>query len=235
MIASTLINYLCGLIITGALWKRWNQPIEILEKGEKRSFLQKSALFLSIVTNLSVLAMFKYFNFGVDSYNSIVGFLGITEWQWQNAMQISLPIGISFYTFQAMSYTIDVYLGNTRATRHLINFACFVTMFPQLIAGPIIRYRDIAEQLVHRVVNLEGFSLGVKRFIIGLGKKVLIANIVALPADQIFAIPADQLTFGLAWLGITCYTFHIYVAYEFRILFFMQETYLFFSKNISNS
>jgi len=210
MVTSTLIDYTCGLAIARALGRGRNGPIELLDQGGKRSWKQKLALVVSIMANLSILAFFKYFNFGMDNYNSMMGVLGLSSMQWQSVFKVTLPLGISFYTFQSMSYTIDVYLGNARATRHLLNFACFVTMFPQLVAGPIVRYRDIAKQLVDRVVTRDGFASGVRRFTIGLGKKVLLANTVAWPADQIFSLPSDQLTFGLAWLGVVCYSLQIY-------------------------
>jgi len=209
MVTSTLIDYTCGLAIARALGRGRNGPIELLDQGGKRSWKQKLALVVSIMANLSILAFFKYFNFGMDNYNSMMGVLGLSSMQWQSVFKVTLPLGISFYTFQSMSYTIDVYLGNARATRHLLNFACFVTMFPQLVAGPIVRYRDIAKQLVDRVVTRDGFASGVRRFTIGLGKKVLLANTVAWPADQIFQLPSDQLTFGLAWLGVVCYSLQI--------------------------
>jgi alginate O-acetyltransferase complex protein AlgI len=123
---------------------------------------------------------------------------------------VNLPIGISFFTFQAMSYVIDVYRGEGKPQRNPINFALYIAMFPQLIAGPIVRYRDIAAQLIERRVTLEGFSEGVRRFVLGLGKKMLIANTVAQVSDQIFAVPTDQLTLGMAWLAVVCYTAQIY-------------------------
>ena len=126
------------------------------------------------------------------------------------ALNIILPVGISFYTFQSMSYTIDVYRGEVKATRNFLDFACYVTMFPQLVAGPIVRYRDVALQLIDRVVTVPGFASGVRRFVIGLAKKILIANIVARAADDIFAILPADLTPALAWLGIICYTLQIY-------------------------
>jgi len=209
MIGSSLIDYGCGLVISKG-FRSPNAQIPILLKNGERSFVQKAALFTSISANLSILLFFKYFNFGVDNYNALLGFSGMESFQWVDAVQITLPLGISFYTFQSMSYTIDVYLGNARATRHPINFASFVTMFPQLVAGPIVRYKDIAGQLISRTVTKDKFLYGVRRFSIGLAKKVIVANTVAWAADQIFAIPAGQLTAGLSWLGIVCYTLQIY-------------------------
>ncbi|MHC4946138.1 MAG: MBOAT family O-acyltransferase [Planctomycetota bacterium] len=209
MLFSTLVDYCCGLIISGG-WKRTGAPIEQLERGGQRRGAQKAALVASIVTNLSVLGFFKYFNFGMDNVFAFADLVGWEWLKWNDVIQVTLPLGISFYTFQSLSYTIDVYRGETRATRDVIDFCCFVTFFPQLVAGPIVRYRDIAAQLVSRVVTQDGFAYGVSRFIIGLGKKVLVANTVAVAADGIFAIPDQHLTCELAWLGILCYTLQIY-------------------------
>ena len=121
-----------------------------------------------------------------------------------------LPIGISFYTFHAISYVVDVYRGHATAQKSPIHAALYMLLFPQLIAGPIIRYREIADQLARRVVGLDDFAAGVRRFIVGLGKKVLIANNVATAADGIFALAPAELTPAHAWLGIVCYTLQIY-------------------------
>ena len=207
VITSTFIDYLCGLLISGGLYRR---EILKLQENAPRTRLQKLGLVISICSNMAFLGVFKYFNFGVDNYNSLVTTLGFSGLQWKDAIRVTLPLGISFYTFQSMSYTIDVYRGRVRATRNLIDFACYVTMFPQLVAGPIVRYSDIARQLVARVITRELFVSGVSRFILGLGKKVLIANTVALTAEQIFALPTGELTTGVAWLGVVAYTLQIY-------------------------
>lgn len=194
MLTSTVIDYFCGLAIGNS------------------SNIKRRKIFLSfsILANLSLLAFFKYFNFGIDSFNAISGSLGLSSWEINDFMEIALPLGISFYTFQSMSYTIDVYRRDVKPTHNFFGFACFVTMFPQLVAGPIVRYRDVAAQIVERTINRALFASGCLRFILGLGKKVLIANTLAVPADKIFAIPTEQLTPGLAWLGIACYTLQIY-------------------------
>ncbi len=194
MLTSTVIDYLCGLGIGRSKNVGW----------------RKSFLVVSIVANLSLLAFFKYFNFGLDNANALVGSLGLASWRVDNFMEIVLPLGISFYTFQSMSYTIDVYRKEVKPTSNFFGFACYVTMFPQLVAGPIVRYRDVAAQILERTVSRDSFASGCLRFILGLGKKVLIANTLAVPADMIFSIPANQLTAGLSWLGITCYTLQIY-------------------------
>jgi len=124
--------------------------------------------------------------------------------------RVLLPIGISFFTFHAISYVVDVYRGDATAQKSPVHAALYLLLFPQLIAGPIIRYRDIADQLARRWVTADDFAYGIRRFVIGLAKKVLIANVVAGPADQIFGLPTSQLDPGRAWLGIVCYTLQIY-------------------------
>ncbi|MFA7172426.1 MAG: MBOAT family O-acyltransferase [Kiritimatiellia bacterium] len=203
ILASTFIDFFCGLMISGAFHKG---RIEKLEKNQPRTTLQKTGLLISLVSNLAFLFFFKYFNFGVDSFNA----LAPEAWRLHDVIRVTLPLGISFYTFQSMSYTIDVYRGHVKATRNIIDFSAFVTLFPQLVAGPIVRYQTIADQLVHRTITLASFSSGVQRFILGLAKKVLIANTVARTADWVFSLSEDQLTTPLAWAGILCYTLQIY-------------------------
>jgi alginate O-acetyltransferase complex protein AlgI len=207
IIASTLVDYFCGLMISG---RSWRAKIVRLDPNRRPTWNQRLGLVVSITSNLSFLGFFKYFNFGVENMVSTMVFLGLDEPSWLEVASITLPLGISFYTFQSMSYTIDVYRGRIRATRNLIDFACYVTMFPQLVAGPIVRYRDVADQLVSRTISRSLFASGVSRFVIGLAKKVLIANTVATTADKIFALPIEHLTFSLAWLGIIAYSLQIY-------------------------
>jgi alginate O-acetyltransferase complex protein AlgI len=121
-----------------------------------------------------------------------------------------LPIGISFFTYHAISDVVDVYRRDASAQKRPVEAALYLLVFPQLIAGPIVRYRQIAAQLTARVTTLDDFAAGVRRFIVGLGKKMLIANTLAAPADQIFGLPADQITTAHAWLAVTCYTLQIY-------------------------
>src|SRR5207247_4401317 len=167
----------------------------------------KSMLALAVGVNLVVLGLFKYANFFADNVNSLFLILRV---QPLVAPRVLLPIGISFFTFHAISYVVDVYRRDATAQKSPVHAALYLLLFPQLIAGPIIRYRDIADQLARRTVHLEDFAYGVRRFVIGLGKKVLIANVVAGPADRIFAMPASQLSAAHAWLGIVCYTVQIY-------------------------
>ncbi|MGE3958851.1 MAG: MBOAT family protein [Vicinamibacterales bacterium] len=164
-------------------------------------------LAAAVTINLVVLAWFKYANFFVENVDALLRATGTTGFA---APEVLLPIGISFYTFHAISYVVDVYRRQATAQKSPVHAALYLLLFPQLIAGPIIRYKELADQLARRVVSLDDFAYGVRRFIIGLGKKVLIANIVAVPADGIFALTPEQLIAPYAWLGITCYTLQIY-------------------------
>jgi alginate O-acetyltransferase complex protein AlgI len=164
-------------------------------------------LAFAVTVNLIVLGVFKYANFFADNLNAL---LQTAQVQPIAVPRVLLPIGISFFTFHAISYVIDVSRRDATAQKSPVHAALYLLLFPQLIAGPIIRYRDIADQLARRVVSMEGFTYGVRRFIIGLGKKVLIANVVAGPADKIFAMPPSELSAAHAWLGIVCYTLQIY-------------------------
>jgi alginate O-acetyltransferase complex protein AlgI len=169
--------------------------------------IRKRWLAVAITGNLGTLAVFKYANFAVANINAIAPVLALTP---SAATAIPLPLGISFFTFHAMSYVVDVYKRNAAAEHSVPRFALYILLFPQLIAGPIIRWRDIAAQLKTRQQRLADFAYGVRRFVLGLGKKVLIANTLARSADAVFGLPASELTTPLAWLGLTCYTLQIY-------------------------
>jgi alginate O-acetyltransferase complex protein AlgI len=194
-VGTTLVDYLSALLIAGALF----EPARQLKAGATRSLWQKTVLTASICCNLSILIYFKYFHF-----------IGLDSLAWNAVPHVALPLGISFFTFHSMSYTIDVYRGHVRATRNFINYACYVLMFPQLVAGPIVRYSYVARALVERVVTARQFADGVSLFALGLGKKVLIANTVSVAGDRIFALPGNLLTTPLAWIGIVAYTIQIY-------------------------
>jgi alginate O-acetyltransferase complex protein AlgI len=161
----------------------------------------------AVAINLLVLAVFKYGNFAVDNVNAMLQALAVRP---IHAPQVLLPIGISFFTFHAISYVVDVHRRDATAQKHPVEAALYLLLFPQLIAGPIIRYREIASQLARRVVTTEDVACGIRRFVIGLAKKMLVANIVAGPADQIFAMPFAQLDAAHAWLAVVCYTLQIY-------------------------
>ena len=172
-------------------------------------YMERKALILAVdvVLNLALLGYFKYCNFFLNTLDHLLPFVKLPR------TNIALPIGISFFTFQAMSYVIDLYRGRYQAQKNLFNLALYISFFPQLIAGPIVKYRDIDTQIMNREVTLEKFALGVRRFIYGLGKKVVIANIMAQSADKIFEMEVSQLTTKAAWLGALFYTLQIY--YDF--------------------
>ncbi|MGD9823870.1 MBOAT family O-acyltransferase [Desulfobacter sp.] len=207
VIVSTLIDYLCALFIYSG-FKTPNLASNAIEAARTRT--QKAALTISIISRLYFLGYFKYYNFFIENALDFLNAIGLESVFLASATKVSLPLGISFYTFQAMSYTIDVYRGKVSATRSFTKFAAYVTMFPQLIAGPIVRYSDVEAQMACHNISSDQFAEGIRRFISGLGKKVLIANTLALAADRIFSLPSAELSFSLAWLGITTYTLQIY-------------------------
>lgn len=164
----------------------------------------KIYLIVSIVFNLGLLFIFKYLNFTISNLNTL--FYNVIP-----QTEIVLPIGISFFTFQAMSYVIDVYRGTVQVQKNLFYLALYISFFPQLIAGPIVRYSTIEEQIGNRKVSLDDFSEGVRRFLIGISKKVILANNFALIADGAFQASADgNLSFAFAWLGSIAYTLQIF-------------------------
>lgn len=175
---------------------------KIIEKYH-RQWQSKAALISSIVINLSLLGFFKYWGFFINNINTI--FQGNLPYR-----EFMLPIGISFYTFQTLSYTIDVYRGEVKAQEEYHKFLLFVSIFHQLVAGPIVRYKDIALEIEHRTITFDKISYGVNRFIQGLGKKVLIANTAGNIATKFLDKGFDQLTVAGAWFGITMFAFQIY-------------------------
>ena len=160
----------------------------------------KPLIFIAISLNLLLLGFYKYFHF-------ILSNLGIDS---DFSQAIHLPLGISFFTFQAISYLIDIRRGQTEPQKNIVNLGMYISFFPQLIAGPIVRYHKIAKQLLYRVHNNELFVAGVERFSYGLAKKIIIANAMGAVADPIFALESSQLSMSLAWLAITCYALQIY-------------------------
>jgi alginate O-acetyltransferase complex protein AlgI len=173
-----------------------------------RGFHRRAALAASVVSNLSLLGFFKYFNFATSSFDALVAAIGLPGLSLDTALRVTLPLGISFYTFQSMSYTIDVYRGQAAPIRSFVDFACYVSMFPQLVAGPIIRFTEIAEQLETRTHTVTKFARGVSFFCVGLAKKVLLANPTGKIAD--LAFDAGSLHAIDAWYGVTAYAFQIY-------------------------
>ncbi|MDY3920439.1 MAG: MBOAT family O-acyltransferase [Candidatus Limivivens sp.] len=169
--------------------------------GRRRA--ARGFLMLSILVNLSILGFFKYADFFIGTVNSLTG-LGLP------LLNIPLPIGISFFTFQTMSYTIDVYRGATKVQKNWVNYGTYVSMFPQLIAGPIVQYKTIAEQMQNRRENSDDFAEGIHRFLIGVGKKVLLANNIGLLCDTVMGLEVTQIPVLTAWLGAVAFTFQIY-------------------------
>ena len=195
MLFSISINWIFGILIDSSK-----------SKPKKCKFF----LIVGITLNLVPLTFFKYGNFLLDnlSYLGLESIFGTLV-----GIHIHLPIGISFFTFQAISYIVDVYRNTADVQKQPIALALYISLFPQLIAGPIVRYHDIARQIVQRTVTFEGFQYGVQRFVFGLGKKVLIANNIGAVADHIYSLPAETLPAGLLWLGMLTYSLQIY--YDF--------------------
>ncbi len=190
MFASIAIDYTHGMLVTRA-------------KSHGNDRAARMAVASSVVFNLALLFFFKYWDF-------IAGSLAAVGLGFMPKLGLELPIGISFYTFQTMSYTIDVYRGDARTQRSIVTFGTFVTLFPQLIAGPIIKYKDLDDQLEHRAHTVDRFVSGIQRFVVGLGKKVLLANNLGALWEVYLATPGAELTTAGAWLGILAFTFQIY-------------------------
>ncbi|MCB2224376.1 MAG: MBOAT family protein [Actinobacteria bacterium] len=192
--ASIAVNYWAG-----------GYAADARARGDERK--RNIGVAVGVTVNVLLLGYFKYANFFVDQLNGVGEALGVGTIAWTN---IGLPIGISFFTFQSMSYTIDVAVGRAERLHNPLDFALFVSLFPQLIAGPIVRYHQIADQLRDRTTRVEDFAEGVVRFVHGLVKKVLIADSVAQIADAAFGADPGDLTTAAAWLGIAAYTVQIY-------------------------
>ncbi len=210
MFATTFVDWLLSLVIAYNSWhflRDWKGPITPLPKGSRTS-LQRRAIVLSVVSNLAILGSFKYFNFGISTYNALVESLGLASWQWDTFFRVILPLGISFYTFQSLSYTIDVYRGDAKAMRNLTDFSCFVAMFPHLVAGPILKFSYLADQLERRTLTLDKFARGAAFFALGMAKKVLIANPCGRIGDLTFN--AGSLHTLDAWTGVLGYAGQIF-------------------------
>ncbi len=188
MIFSTVLDYTCGRMI---------------DHFREHKFIPKLGLGLSLLGNLGMLGFFKYADFFIGNANNLLG----THW---DLLRIALPIGISFYTFQTMSYTIDLYRGNIKVQKNIIAFGAYVVMFPQLIAGPIVTYSNVEKEINQRKITFEDFGEGAIRFIEGLGKKVLIANNIGLLWDQILSTPISELSIISAWLGAIAFGLQLY-------------------------
>lgn len=185
LIASAFLNYICALLIGKLVCQK------------------KCILAIGVLVNLSVLIVFKYTGFLMESFQALTG-VSVT------VPEIRMPIGISFFTFQAMSYVIDVYRGLTESQKNFGKVLLYISFFPQLIAGPIVKYHDIAEEIENRSQTLEGVSTGIRRFTAGLAKKVLIANTMGMAADTLFASPFGEINIAGAWIGAVSYMLQIY-------------------------
>jgi alginate O-acetyltransferase complex protein AlgI len=208
LLTQTGIDYWAGLVQATESWWPVGKPLRPLAPGGPRSRIQRTALVASIVSNLGLLAFFKYFHFGLDSWNALAVALGLDAARVETALRVALPLGISFYTFEAMSYSIDVWRGRARPMRSFVDFACFVWMWPQLVAGPIVRFTEIADQLVDRRDTLARFARGVSFFAVGLAKKVMLANPCGKVADTVFDAAASGVLD--TWYGLAAYAFQIY-------------------------
>ena len=186
MILSILINYVFGIKVSSE------------DRNKKRFWF-----VLSVVTNIGILIIFKYTNFFVDSMNLLIGTNIYIP-------KIALPLGISFFTFQTMSYVIDVYKNEGKVQKNILNLALYISLFPQLVAGPIVRYQTVDNQISKRNHSIEKFAEGVNRFVIGLGKKVIFSNQLGIVADGIFSTQIAGISVLEGWLGIICYTLQIY-------------------------
>ncbi|MDR2479512.1 MAG: MBOAT family protein [Treponema sp.] len=197
MLASILLNYRVGLCLGGAAYTK---------------YARQWMLAAGILINVLLLFYFKYFVFSEHVINKVLCIAQFPQLQLP-ILNIALPLGISFYTFQSISYLVDVHKNPALVQKNPLNLGLYISFFPQLIAGPIVRYHDINEQIRARVHSVNSFAQGIERFIAGLAKKVLIANTMAAAADTIFALPPDFLPFYYLALGVVCYTFQIY--YDF--------------------
>ncbi len=195
VLSSIIINYLTGLFIQKST-------------SSKNS---KAILTIGIIINLAILIYYKYCNFFIDNYNSI---LGLHDTHAVVIDKIILPLGISFYTFHGISYIIDVYRKDAQAQNNPFDLALYFSFFPQLIAGPIVRYKDVHFQLKERFIDIELFASGVKRFVIGLGKKLLIANMVGKIPQMVFAMPENELNAYWSWLAIIGATVQVYIDFS---------------------
>lgn len=188
MLFSITMNYVLGLLI---------------DRCRNNKAKAYAILTLTAVGNLSIIGYYKYTDFFIENFNALFG-------AQVPLLHILMPIGISFFTFQGMSYVIDVYREHGKAQKNPLNVALYISLFPQLIAGPIVRYETVAEQISKRHVSIDKFSIGIERFILGLSKKVLVANSMGFIADEIFTANIGQMSVVMAWVGVLAYTAQIY-------------------------
>jgi alginate O-acetyltransferase complex protein AlgI len=205
LLVSTTIDYFAGLWMERSFAR---EGVDERVSPSRPARGARRALIVSLCSNLSLLGFFKYFNFAVENFNGLAAVLGFPDARLDNVVRVTLPLGISFYTFQSMSYSIDVYRRRAPVIHNFIDFACFVSMFPQLVAGPIIRFSEVADQLRSRTHTVTKFARGVAFVSLGLAKKVLLANPCGKVAD--LAFDAGSLGVVDAWYGVIAYAFQIY-------------------------
>lgn len=207
------------LLVTGLLFYSWGEPIYVIvmilssaidytcgrfiDKFDDKQKVRTALLLTSVVMNLALLSVFKYSSFFIQNINNLLG-TQITD------LKLPLPIGISFYTFQSMSYTIDLYRRKIKVQKNLVSFMAFVTMFPQIVAGPIVTYDEISDRLDDRKITIDDVSDGIGIFVCGLGKKVLLANNIGLLWSEVKAMDYSVISTATAWLGIIAFAFQIY-------------------------
>ncbi len=207
LIGTTLLDYILGRVQAHDGFRGWKGPIPLLDPNGPRTRTQKAAFVGALAIDLGLLGFFKYFNFGVDNYHSLLRLVGGSQTTFDNVLRVTLPVGISFYVFQEVSYAVDVYRGRARAMRSLNDYFCFVAQYQQMVAGPIVRYSELADQMEHHTHTLDKFARGVALFSVGLSMKVLLANPCGKVADTVFnAGPVGALE---AWFGTLAYAFQI--------------------------
>jgi alginate O-acetyltransferase complex protein AlgI len=210
LLALSLVFYAWGepsfvLVMLGSIVGNYAVGFAVAPTRSPRT--RRAGLVLALVANLGMLACYKYLALFGETLNALLASLGVARLE---LPALALPIGISFFTFQALSYVIDVYRGQVAVQRSLTDFALYVALFPQLIAGPIVRYKEVEVQLAHRALRASTLASGVRWFLYGLAKKVLIADTAARAAEAIFSLPNEALDFRFAWLGVLAYTIQIY-------------------------
>ena len=221
LLLSILINYIGGLVIG---------------KSESKS-IKKISLILTIIIDVGLLFYFKYTDFFISNINSLFG-------SNLSLIHVVMPIGISFFTFQTMSYVIDVYMGNVKYNKNILDFGTYVALFPQLVAGPIVRYKDIVDELKERSHSFDNFSIGIERFVIGLGKKVLLANVLGEACSLLLGM--NEVTVMSSWMNAIFYTLQIYfdfsgysdmaigLGYMFGFKFLENFNYPYMAKSITD-
>jgi alginate O-acetyltransferase complex protein AlgI len=201
------VNHLLGRALVRA---RGRASASKSSTGTQDAARDRTLVAFAVALNLGLLVLYKYAGWLLGGLGDLTGLDALHAAAAWAERRLTLPLGISFFTFQAISFLLDIRRGDAEAPRGPLDFGVYIALFPQLVAGPIVRYRDLADQLRTRVLSLPGFAEGVRRFVQGLAKKVLVADVLGAPADSIFALEPHALTPALAWTGCACYTLQIY-------------------------